>query len=99
MVLKEEPIFPTIQSVEDCTPTKTWFTNEAFHPYREFDHPSCNFVYEYYDELFNKHWMDKSFPRRERDSTHEGEEVLIPNLELERRRRKLEYVSAISSWE
>jgi hypothetical protein len=38
--IKEEPIFPTIQSVEDCTPlTKTWFTNEPFHPYREFDPP------------------------------------------------------------
>jgi hypothetical protein len=54
--IEEEPIFPTIQSVEDCTPlTKTWFTDEPCEPYREFDHPSCDFVYEYYDELFDKH--------------------------------------------
>jgi hypothetical protein len=50
--IEEEPIFPTIQSVEDCTPlTKTWFTNEPFQPYREFDNPSCDFIYELYDEL------------------------------------------------
>jgi hypothetical protein len=99
--IEEEPIFPTIQSVEDCTPlTKTWFTNEPLHPYRKFNHPSCDFVYEYYDELFYKHWTEKSFLTRERDSTHEGEEVLIPNPEeVKRRREKLEYISAISSWE
>jgi hypothetical protein len=34
--LEEEPIFPTIQSIEDCTPlTKTWFTDEPFQPYKE----------------------------------------------------------------
>jgi hypothetical protein len=99
--IEEEPIFPTIQSVENCTPlTETWFTNEPFHPYREFDHPSCDFVYEYYDELFDKHWMEKSFPRREKDSTHEGEEVLIPNPEeVERWSERLQYVSAIRSRE
>jgi hypothetical protein len=90
-----------MQSVEDCTPlTKTWFTNEPFHPYREFDHPSCDFIYEYYDELFDKHWTEKSLPRRERDSTHDGEEVLIPNLEeIERRRARLEYVFGVNSRE
>jgi hypothetical protein len=36
-------------------------------------------VYEYYDELFDKHWPEKSFPRRERDSTHEREEVNLTN--------------------
>jgi hypothetical protein len=99
--IEEEPIFPTIQSVEDCTPlTKTWFTNEPFHPYREFDYASSDFVYEYYDELFDKHWIEKSFSRRERDSRHEGEELLKPNPEaVERRRKRLEYVYAISSRE
>jgi hypothetical protein len=44
--------------------------------------------------------MEKSFPRRERDSTHEREEVVIPDLEeVERQRQRLEYVSAISSRE
>jgi hypothetical protein len=44
--------------------------------------------------------MEKSFPRRERDSTHEREEVVIPDPEeVERQRRRLEYVSAISSRE
>jgi hypothetical protein len=65
----------------------------------EVDDPSCDFVYEFYDELFDKHWTEKSFPRREKDSTHERE-VLIPNPEeVERRRQRLEYVSAISSRE
>jgi hypothetical protein len=60
----------------------------------------CDFVYEYYDELFEKHWTEKSFPRRERDSTHEREEVNLPNPEeVKRRREKLEYISAISSRE
>jgi hypothetical protein len=46
--IEEEPTFPTIQSLEDCTPiTKTWFTDEPFQPYREFDDPSCNYVYEF----------------------------------------------------
>jgi hypothetical protein len=99
--IEKELIFLTIQSKEDCTPlTKTWFTDEPFQPYREVDYPSCDFVYEFYDELFDKHWTEKSFPRRERDSTHEREEVLIPNPEeVERRRQRLEYVSAISSRE
>jgi hypothetical protein len=44
--------------------------------------------------------MEKSFPRRERDSTHEREEVVIPDPEeVERQRQRLEYVSAISSRE
>jgi hypothetical protein len=99
--IEEEPIFPTIQSVKDSTPlTKTLSTNEPFHPYQEFDHPSCDFIYEYYDELFDKHWTEKSFPRRERDSTHKREEVLIPNPEaVERWKERLEYVFAISSRE
>jgi hypothetical protein len=63
--IEEEPMFPTIQSVEDCTPlTKTWFTGEPFQPYREVDGPSCDFIYEFYDELFDKHWTEKSFPKR-----------------------------------
>jgi hypothetical protein len=54
--IEEEPIFPTIQSVEDCTPlTKTWFTDEPFQPYMEVNDLSCDFVYEFYDELFDKH--------------------------------------------
>jgi hypothetical protein len=99
--IEEEPIFPTIQSVKDCTPlTKTWFTDEPFQQYREVDDPSCDFIYVFYDELFDKHWTAKSFPRRERDSTHEREEVLIPKSEeVNRRRERLECVSAISSRE
>jgi hypothetical protein len=51
--IEEKHIFPTIQSVEDCTPlTKTWFTDEPFQPYMEVDDPSCDFVYEFYNELF-----------------------------------------------
>jgi hypothetical protein len=51
--IEEEHNFPTIQSVEDCIPlTKTRFTDEPFQPYREVDDPSCDFVYEFYDELF-----------------------------------------------
>jgi hypothetical protein len=80
--MEKEPIFPTIKSVENCTPlTRTWFTNEPFHPYREFDHPSCDFVYEYYDGLFDKHRTEKSLLRMERDSTHEREEVNLLNPE------------------
>jgi hypothetical protein len=99
--IEQEHTFPTMQSVEDCTPlTKTWFTNEPFQPYMEVDNPSCEFIYEFYDELFDKHWIEKSFSRRERDSTHEGEELVIPNPEaVERWRKTLEYVSAISSRE
>jgi hypothetical protein len=99
--IEEEPILQKFISTDTHPPlTKTWFTGEPFQPYREFDHPSYDFVYEYYDELFDKHWTEKSFPRMERDSTHEGEEVLIPNPEaVERQRERLEYVSAISSRE
>jgi hypothetical protein len=97
----EEPILEKFISTYTHPPlTKTWFTGEPFQPYREFDHPLCDFVYEYYDELFEKHWTEKSFPRRERDSTHEREEVNLPNPEeVKRRREKLEYISAISSRE
>jgi hypothetical protein len=99
--IEEEHTFPTIQSIEDCTPlTKTWFTDEPFQQYMEVDDPSCDFVYEFYDELFDKHWTEKSFPRREKDSTHKRELVNLPNLEeVQRRRERLEYVSAISSRE
>jgi hypothetical protein len=72
--IEEEPMFPTIQSVVDCTPlTKTWVTDEPFQPYREFDHPLCDFVYEYYDELFDKHWTEKSFSGKETYPIHERE--------------------------
>jgi hypothetical protein len=51
--IEEEHTFRTIQSIEDCTPlTKTWFTDEPFQPYMEVDDPSCDFVYEFYNELF-----------------------------------------------
>jgi hypothetical protein len=100
-LIEEEPILQKFISTNTHPPlTKTWFTGEPFQPYREFDHPSYDFVYEYYDELFDKHWTEKSFLRRERDSTHEREEVNLPNPEkVKRRREKLEYVSAISSRE
>jgi hypothetical protein len=39
----------------------------------------CDFIYEFYDELFVKHWTEKYFPRRERDSNHERKEVHIPS--------------------
>jgi hypothetical protein len=43
---------------------------------------------------------EEILPEKERDSTHEREEVLIPNPEeVERQRQRLEYVSAISSRE
>jgi hypothetical protein len=86
--IEEEPILQKFISTDTQTPlTKTWFAGGPFQAYREFDHPSCDFVYEYYDELFDRHWTEKSFPKRERDSTHEGEEVLKPNLEEVERRR------------
>jgi hypothetical protein len=74
--IEEEPILEKFISTDTHPPlTKTWFTGEPFQPYREFDHPSCDFIYEYCDELFDKHWSEKSFSRMERDSIHEGEEV------------------------
>jgi hypothetical protein len=74
--------------------------NTPYTRISEVDDPSCDFAYEFYDELFDKRWTKKSFPRRERDSTHEREEVLIPSPEeVERRRQRLEYVFAISSRE
>jgi hypothetical protein len=52
----EEPILENFIFTDTHPPlTKTWFTGEPFQPYREFDHPSCDFVYEYYDELFDNH--------------------------------------------
>jgi hypothetical protein len=54
--IEEEHTFRTIQSIKDFTPlTKTWFTDEPFQPYMEVDDPSCDFVYEFYDEIFDKH--------------------------------------------
>jgi hypothetical protein len=51
--IEEKLAFPTIQSVKDCTPlTKTWFTDEPFQPYQGVYDPWCDFVYEFYDELF-----------------------------------------------
>jgi hypothetical protein len=99
--IEEEPILEKVISTHTHPPlTKTWFTWEPFQPYREFDHPSCDFIYEYYDELFDEHWIEKSFLRRERDSTHERELVNLPNLEeVKRRKKKLEYTFAISSQE
>jgi hypothetical protein len=98
--IEEEPILEKFISTNTHPPlTKTWFTGEPFQPYREVDDPSYDFVYEYYDELFDKHWTEKSFLRRERYSTHKGEEACIPNPEeVKRRREKLEYIST-SSWE
>jgi hypothetical protein len=44
--------------------------------------------------------MEKSFPRRERDSTHERELINLPNPEeVKRQRENLEYISAINSRE
>jgi hypothetical protein len=60
--IEDEPILEKFISTDTHPPlTKTWFTGEPFQPYREFDHPSCDFVYEYYDELFDKHCTEKSF--------------------------------------
>jgi hypothetical protein len=76
--IEEELIFPTIQFVEDCTPpTKTWFTDEPFQPYREFDDPSCNFVYEFYDELFANFGNTWNYQRVERPKAQEELETHI----------------------
>jgi hypothetical protein len=93
--------FPTIQSVKDCTPlTKTWFTDEPFQPYQEVYDPSCDFVYEFYDELFADFGNTWNYRRVERPKAREKLEILIPNTEeVERRRQSLEYVSAMSSRE
>jgi hypothetical protein len=65
--IEEELTFPTIPSVEDCTPlTKTCFTDEPFQAYREFDDPSCGFVYDFYDELFADFGNTWNYQRVER---------------------------------
>jgi hypothetical protein len=45
--IKEEPILEKFIST-DTHPllTKSWFTGEPFQPYREFDHLSCDFIFE-----------------------------------------------------
>ena len=95
--IEEESILWKFKSTDSHPPlTKTWFIEEPFQPYREFD----DFIYEFYDELFVKHWTEKYFSGKERDSNHEGEEVHIPNPEeMKIQREKLEYMSAISSRE
>jgi hypothetical protein len=76
--IEEEPSFPTIQSTEDCTPlTKTWFTNEPFQLYREFDDPSCDFVYDFYDELFANFGNTWNYQRVERSKAQEESETPI----------------------
>jgi hypothetical protein len=76
--IDEEPTFPTIQSVEECTPlTKTWFIDEPFQPYREFDDPSCDFVYEFYDELFHNFGNTWNYQRVERTKAQEEPETPI----------------------
>jgi hypothetical protein len=51
--IKEEPILEKFISTDTYPPfTNTWFTGEPFQPYRKFYHPSCDLIYEYYDELF-----------------------------------------------
>jgi hypothetical protein len=57
--------------------TKTWFTDEPFQPYREFDDPSCDFVYEFYDELFAGFGNTWNYQRIERPKTQEGLETHI----------------------
>jgi hypothetical protein len=81
-LIEEEPIFRTIQYVDDCTPlAKTWFTNEPFQPYREFDDPSCDFVYEFYDELFTDFGNTWNYQRVERPKAQEEPETPISCLE------------------
>jgi hypothetical protein len=70
--IEEEQTFPTIQSVEDCTPlTKTWFTDEPFRPYQEVSNPSCDFVYRFYDELFADFGNTWNYRRVERPKARE----------------------------
>jgi hypothetical protein len=80
--IEEEPTFPTIQSVEDCTPlTKTWLTDEPFQPYKEFDDPSCDFVYGFYDELFANFGNTWNYQRVERPKAQEEPETPISSSE------------------
>jgi hypothetical protein len=80
--IEEKHTFPTIQSVEDCTPlTKTWFTDEPFQPYMEVDDPSCDFVYEFYDELFADFGNTWNYRRVERPKAREKQETLVPTSE------------------
>jgi hypothetical protein len=77
--IEKEQTFPTIQSIEDCTPlTKTWFTNEPFQPYREVDDPSCDFVYNFYDELFADFGNTRKYQRVESPKAQEKSKTLIP---------------------
>jgi hypothetical protein len=77
--IEEEPILEKFISTNTHPPlTKTRFIGEPFQPYRDVDDPSYDFVYEYYDELFDKHWTEKSFPRRERYSTHKEKKHAYP---------------------
>jgi hypothetical protein len=76
--IEEEPILPTIQFVEDCAPlTKTWLTDEPFHPYRGFDDPSCDFVYDFYNELFADFGNTWNYQRVERPKAQEEAKTLI----------------------
>jgi hypothetical protein len=80
--IEEKHTFPTIQFVEDCTPvTKTWFTDEPFQPYMEVDDPSCDFVYEFYDELFADFGNTWNYRRVERPKGREKQETLVPTSE------------------
>jgi hypothetical protein len=64
--------------VEDCAPlTKTWLTDEPFHPYRGFDDPSCDFVYDFYNELFADFGNTWNYQRVERPKAQEEAKILI----------------------
>jgi hypothetical protein len=77
--IEEEHTFPAIQSIEYCTPlTKTWFTNEPFQSYREVEDPSCDFVYDFYDELFADFGNTWNYQRVGRPKAQEEPETLIP---------------------
>jgi hypothetical protein len=99
--IEQKLAFPTIHSVKDCTPlTKTWFTDEPFQLYQEVYDPSCDFVYEFYDELFADFGNTWNYRRVARPKARENPETLIPNPEeVKRQRQRLEYFSAISSRE
>jgi hypothetical protein len=80
--IEEKHTFPTIQSIDDCTPlTKTWFTDEPFQPYMEVDNPLCDFVYEFYDELFVDFGNTWNYRRIDRPKAREKPETLVPTSE------------------
>jgi hypothetical protein len=77
--IEEEPTFPTIQSVEVCTRLKKHGSpTNHFNHIECFDDPSCDFVYEFDDDLFADFGNTWNYHRVERPKAQE--EPKLPSL-------------------